>query len=292
MKAIIHTESSSQILTKIPKSVRKKVFHRGKGDCKLYWIHKPEHTDVKTEGYVGITSRSLTNRMQQHLKYAHAGANIPLSNAIRKYNNLIVEVLVIGTEEYVLGLENKLRPTLNIGWNIREGGSETVSEMMKQKWSNPEYREREIASRIKRIQENPHHIKPLSDAARRYAQSEEGREKTRQTLAKEWSDPERRAVREAANKRAGKAKTDNYKKVGSWLSSLTKHHIWEKADELYDIFMEDTSVSRGKFADKTGFTQNEIDCMHRKYFKKGWNPREDERWIDFYKNGGRDKYGK
>ena len=36
----------------------------------VYWIRRPEHTDIFSEGYVGVTSRSLEERIADHVKVA------------------------------------------------------------------------------------------------------------------------------------------------------------------------------------------------------------------------------
>lgn len=94
--------------------------------AELYWIHLPEHTDMFSEGYVGITKHTALQRFKGHKKAAnHTKRNTssPIYNAIRKYGEkLIVSTLVISTWDYVLNLESKMRPTPKVGWNILSGG--------------------------------------------------------------------------------------------------------------------------------------------------------------------------
>lgn len=78
----------------------------------VYWIHKPEHTDIFTEGYVGITSKTVEVRYRQHIAASTPnGNNLPINKAIRKYgDSLIVDTILVGTIEYCAEIENKLRP--------------------------------------------------------------------------------------------------------------------------------------------------------------------------------------
>ena len=47
----------------------------------VYWIHLPEHTDMFSEGYIGVTE-NIKRRYYEHLKLAQQGSNITLSKAI------------------------------------------------------------------------------------------------------------------------------------------------------------------------------------------------------------------
>lgn len=84
----------------------------------LYWIHLPEHTDIKTQGYVGI-STDVQKRFEGHKKKP----NKHLKNAFNKYNNnVVVDTIIEEDEDFCLLLEQELRPKKNIGWNIAVGG--------------------------------------------------------------------------------------------------------------------------------------------------------------------------
>jgi len=87
----------------------------------VYWVHKPEHTDILRQGYVGISKR-FKRRIWEHLKLTQ---NRYLKNAINKYgwDNLIKEKVLIGKEDYCLEIEAKLRPSDKIGWNLIKGGN-------------------------------------------------------------------------------------------------------------------------------------------------------------------------
>jgi len=86
----------------------------------VYWIRKLEHTDMFTQGYVGVSS----NYKRRWSDHKFRGHNLHLKNAVAKYgwDNLIKEQILISTDEYCLDIESKLRPANGIGWNIIAGG--------------------------------------------------------------------------------------------------------------------------------------------------------------------------
>jgi len=87
----------------------------------IYWIHLPEHTDIFTEGYVGV-SKNVKKRFIDH---KNRPSNEHLKNAINKHgwDTLIKQIVIIANEAYCLAIEIKLRASKKIGWNIAEGGS-------------------------------------------------------------------------------------------------------------------------------------------------------------------------
>jgi hypothetical protein len=87
----------------------------------LYWIRHKDHTDMFSEGYIGV-SKNIESRWLRHSRYSD---NQHLKAAIKKYgwDNLVKEVILIGEESYCYDLEVKIRPNKQIGWNIAEGGA-------------------------------------------------------------------------------------------------------------------------------------------------------------------------
>lgn len=94
------------------------------GASVVYWIHRPSHTDMFSEGYIGITNRRANRRWVEHKR---GGSCKTLSNALIKYDDVVFDiVLVANTRDYCEQIERKLRPHKNIGWNIKEGGDDAV----------------------------------------------------------------------------------------------------------------------------------------------------------------------
>lgn len=94
-------------------------------DAVIYWIHLSEHTDLRTEGYVGV-AKDVRKRLQGHatdiLKGKHK--NPHLVNAMKKYgwDNLVKDIWLSGEEAYCYEIEEQMRPKKAIGWNIAPGG--------------------------------------------------------------------------------------------------------------------------------------------------------------------------
>lgn len=86
----------------------------------VYWIRCQDHTDVMSQGYIGV-SKNADERFTQHLKRTQ---NRHLKFAIEKYgwDNLVKTQILIADEDYCLDIERKLRPADGIGWNCVAGG--------------------------------------------------------------------------------------------------------------------------------------------------------------------------
>lgn len=89
----------------------------------VYWIHLKEHTDIDTQGYVGV-AMNFELRMQKHYLKTSRG-NTHFGRAIRLYGwkNLIKTVVFEGSDNDCYALEMQLRPKFQIGWNEAIGGS-------------------------------------------------------------------------------------------------------------------------------------------------------------------------
>lgn len=90
----------------------------------VYWIHKPEDTDMYTTGYIGVSSNP-SRRWKEHLRDARGRyhPNNYLSSAILKYEHeLIYDIIFGGTHEQCYKYEAELRPSASIGWNLMAGG--------------------------------------------------------------------------------------------------------------------------------------------------------------------------
>ena len=88
----------------------------------LYWIRLKEHTDIASDGYVGVTS-NFKYRMYRHKKVT-TKLDYHLSKAINKYgwDNLVKEIIFEGTKEDCYLKESELRNKYQIGWNEAVGG--------------------------------------------------------------------------------------------------------------------------------------------------------------------------
>ncbi len=92
----------------------------------LYWIHRKCHTDITTEGYLGITN-NFRKRMDKHRSLTKQNYQSHLCRALRKYTDIVMEYICVGDIDYIMDLEFRLRPTQNIGWNMVAGGDSPSS---------------------------------------------------------------------------------------------------------------------------------------------------------------------
>lgn len=106
----------------------------------VYWIAHKDHTDIFSQGYIGV-SNNVEKRWDYHKK---KGENNHIRNAINKYgwDNLVKKVVLIGEEDYCLEIENKLRPADKIGWNLVCGGGKPPSALGKKFIRSPEWIEK------------------------------------------------------------------------------------------------------------------------------------------------------
>ena len=103
---------------------KKKEFKLDK-PCWLYWIHRKSHTDIFTQGYVGITT-NLTSRFTVHKSNLrntdYRSYRTDFRNAMKE-DDLVFDVILQSDQSYCMSIERKLRPDWCVGWNIAVGGS-------------------------------------------------------------------------------------------------------------------------------------------------------------------------
>ena len=96
----------------------------------MYTVYHIKQPNMSTNnGYIGI-SKNYKSRWRTHKHHLNNGthSNPHLQNAWNKYNDIIFEVLhTCTTEKEVLEYETSYRPTPNIGWNCKSGGTEYVT---------------------------------------------------------------------------------------------------------------------------------------------------------------------
>ena len=98
----------------------------------VYWIRKGEHSDIMSEGYIGVTKKSAIERFTEHGYEVSGGSQYPVHRAMRKYgSSIILETISEGTIDYCYSLEGELRSSQGLGWNLAVGGQ--VSPMQGRK---------------------------------------------------------------------------------------------------------------------------------------------------------------
>jgi len=95
-------------------------------DVIVYWYHLSSHSDVLSEGYIGVTN-CPKRRHWEHV--TGRGKCVHLYEAFLKYgaDKILKDVVFSGTRDECFQEEIRLRPKPNIGWNIVSGGGITPS---------------------------------------------------------------------------------------------------------------------------------------------------------------------
>ena len=217
----------------------------------VYWIHTKDHKDLFNEGYIGFTSKSVETRLGSHKRNYHkfikegvSGGCLKLYAFIKEnggWDNVLTDVVCISTNNYCLYVENALRPLPNTGLNTRAGGD---TPMMFGRKLSEETKEKLAIVRSQWV---------MSDATRKRLSSE------------------RVGV---GNPMFG---------VPAWKQSSVSDECketWAVADEVFSLWNIGIGVRslHNKHFKHTNF--NSLDSMVRK-FRKGWNPLEDEEWLNF-----------
>jgi len=88
----------------------------------VYWIHLENHTNIITDGYVGVAN-DFECRLKRHFKTTAKGKS-HFGRAIRCYGwlNLVKEIIYQGPRVECMNAERLLRPNYHIGWNEAIGG--------------------------------------------------------------------------------------------------------------------------------------------------------------------------
>lgn len=76
----------------------------------IYWVRLPKHTDIYTQGYIGVTP-NFAKRMREH---KHRFKSI--------WDQVVMQTILIADAAYCYAIEKQLRPSRNIGWNKAIGG--------------------------------------------------------------------------------------------------------------------------------------------------------------------------
>jgi hypothetical protein len=75
--------------------------------CVTYWLHLPEHTDIKTEGYVWVTN-DIDRRLSEHVNYP---SNDILEQVIpANVDRLVMDIVSEDDERACMKMERDLRP--------------------------------------------------------------------------------------------------------------------------------------------------------------------------------------
>lgn len=247
--------------------------------AEVYWIRLPEHTDVFTQGYVGITIKTAEVRFNGHVHFSKNSGNSSLiGNVIRKYGreNLVLETLVICSPEYSVWLENILRPDKGIGWNMAAGGeypakNRVISELAKENMRKAQLGRKHPEEVKKKIGEANSRRVWTEESRAKASKSKIGHKKSPETLLK---------MSLASTGRSQSEESIEKTKVGKFYFYLKKNRsVYSRAQELYDHYVSGLTYS--KTENLLGFKRGSLQRIFD-YFNKGWNPSEDSIWKEEY----------
>ncbi len=109
----------------------------------LYWIRKPEHTNISTQGYVGVTLNP-TSRLRAHNQALSSEKGRKNQGYSEKFieayleGDLLFSVIDCGSAHEMENNEYLLRPKQDIGFNKRIGGfSQSKPRVKDLRSSNP-----------------------------------------------------------------------------------------------------------------------------------------------------------
>ncbi len=232
----------------------------------VYWIHTAEQTDVTKEGYIGVAANGAQKRFREHKCAARKGSKLPIHNAIRKYGDkLIYETVLLGSPEYCLLIEEKLRPLPDIGYNVSVGGvsvnlGRRVSEETRKKMSD--WQKGKIISETA--------LANMREAAKNriYSISEE----TRQLMS------EKAKLRDNS-KNIAKAR-ESITGVGKWKKHNADKYAWSLSGKVFDIIQEEPTIGVRRIANKLDIVYSKLAVVFKE-IKAGWNPYKDEDWLVF-----------
>jgi hypothetical protein len=223
----------------------------------VYWIHHKDHTDMFSQGYIGITKRTVAERYREHVsdsKRSHSR----LFNAMNKYgSDIMVRTIVECDIDYAYNLEESLRPTMNIGWNVLPGGPYRVSE---------------TSTRPK----SKGHRKKLSDANLGKKSSEESRKKLSNSLKLFYKNNPMPLKGKADPDSVAKRERTRFLKIveRDW-------NVWSRAAEFLPYF--EKGLRFRSCENLLGLPNASLRVIFDK-FKSGWNPNTDYYWTSKLNN--------
>lgn len=256
----------------------------------VYWIRHPTHTDMFTQGYIGVTTKTVSQRWANHKVAAKCESkqHLPVYKAMRKYGaELIVDTVLEAEEDYVMDLERKTRPAPCIGWNVAVGGQATGLGRVQ----SQEERAKRALSSTGRVHTEKSKAK-MSAASAGVPKSPAHQEKCRiaalgKSRPKAASDAcaaklrGRVKITEDGRKRLSEAK----KALKKWEHSQANSEVWRRADEAFDFKVTAAKFSQRRLAKHFQVRDSQVSSLYEE-LKAGWIPSEDSAyriWLTNFK---------
>lgn len=255
--------------------------------AEVYWIHSSDHTDMFSQGYIGVTSKTAQERYAEHIRASRVvnSKSSYLYNVMRKVGpeNLIVKTILISDEEYAYDIENKLRPTKSIGWNISIGGSKPPSKLG---FKHSDESKEKISKIWKGKTRSKESVERSSATRAGFRHSEETKEQFRlNNLGKKQSQE---TIDKRLEKVRGQTRTEEEKikmsearlNILPWFRKPTPYAAWSLAEEVRVLW--ESGLSAYKIGKKYDISASVVRSMF-KLFVSNWVPTNDERWLSEFK---------
>lgn len=236
--------------------------------CEVYWIRRAIHSDVMTEGYVGITTCGFSKRMREHKRHAKRGVTHPLYSAMRKHEDFVSSVILKGSLEYCLFIENKLRPEFNIGYNLKPGGQQSMLGYK----HTPESRQKITEANKRRGPVKEHTKELLSIASKGRTHTEETRKRMSDLAKLRPTNPDTMHALQSARKRL----------IFPWQQGFVCMDVWANAERIFDNMSTYPDYGIHRLSKIVGFTPSQLQVVHRN-IKNGWNPYTCQEWQTTFK---------
>lgn len=232
----------------------------------VYWIRHKDHDDMFSQGYVGITKQGLRTRMYQHNHSMRDGSTYPLYNAMRKYGkDIVVSEIVFASLEYCQEIENKLRPSVNIGWNICAGGADTRVGSI----CSMETRTKISAGNTGKVR-SAEFKSLISKAVKGRKYSPEFAEQCRQRAIVQGGFSKESIQKAAATNRG----------ILPWNRNNSDTNVWLIADQIYDEVLKQPTIGIRTLGKCFGLSFSKFQVVLKK-IKGGWIPTNDQSWLNF-----------
>lgn len=242
----------------------------------VYWIRHISHTNMFSEGYIGVTSKTPEERFAEHRAIARQPKNrnkYTLHKALVKYpvDEILVQTLIQCDIDYAYDMELKLRPERATGWNTSVGGYAGLYKGRKGFKQSPEWVEW-----IRELNSNP-----TPETRQRKREGQKRRYQNKDETG--WSDSF-----EYLKKLRVEWETDQSPWRNPKVPFDSVMRLYAKADEVYEFVTSrdfkvtiDTVQAKFNVVGKYRKTVQRLIGM----MWSGWKPLEDAGWLEDFRDG-------
>lgn len=239
----------------------------------LYWIKLPEHTDPRSQGYIGVSVSGASRRMSKHKWDANNGSDFVVHRAMRKYGDKIELITLLeADQEFCLMVERELRPTYRTAgtWNMSAGGE--LSQLgCKQSPERIEKRVSKLRGKIRTKEQREAMSKAFTGVKRQQS--------TRDAMSARRKGA---VVSDQTKERIRDAHLLKNSQTPAWGHPASKVEAWKMAIDAFDYLTKFPETKPPSLAKYLGIHRNSIATMWTK-LKDGWNPNVDLEYKNWLK---------